>query len=103
MSESAISAQIRLELAKRGVIMFRNNTGMVRYKGGRVVRFGLALGSSDLIGIRQSDGKFVAIEVKQPGKKPTGAQQMFIDAVKKHNGLAGVAHSVTEALTIIGE
>lgn len=33
-------------------------------------------------------GRFVAIEVKRPGKKPTGLQKQFIDAINLIGGIA---------------
>lgn len=34
------------------------------------------------------NGRFVAIEVKRPGEKPTGLQKQFIDAINLIGGLA---------------
>ena len=82
-------------------VLFRNNTGKLKDKNGRLVEFGLCVGSPDLIGFRRSDGLFVAIEVKIPGKHATPAQKNFIQQVQAAGGLAGVAHSVEEAKEII--
>lgn len=65
------------------------------------MRYGLGVGSSDLIGIRKSDGRMVAIEVKVPGKHANPEQQQFLNIIKNNGGLAGVAHSVEEARKII--
>jgi len=70
-------------------------------KSGRWVQYGLCVGSSDLIGWRKSDGRFVALEVKLPGKHPTDAQINFIAQAKKAGCLAGVARSVEDAKKII--
>jgi hypothetical protein len=77
---------------------------------GRLVRFGLHKGSSDLIGITpvtitpdmigKRMGIFTAIEVKTPKGKPTDEQINFIQRVRDLGGFAGVARSVEEALEI---
>ena len=41
-------------------------------------------------------GRFVAIEVKQPGKHPTPAQVAYIEKIQRSGGIAFVAHSVEE-------
>jgi len=98
--ETRIQNLIRIALSEKGVVNFRNNTGILKDRNGRAVRFGLCVGSADIIGLTPH-GRFVAIEVKCEGKKPTEAQVRFIELVKKHGGIAGVAHSVQEALDIV--
>lgn len=101
--ETALQNKIRIALSNLGVITWRNNTfKLPDPETGRWVTGGLCEGSSDLIGITP-DGRFLAIEVKVKGKRPTKAQTRFIDIVRKHGGVAGVAHSVQEALDIINE
>ena len=92
---------LRIEAARHGVLLWRNNVGVLKDITGRAVRFGLAndskrvnerLKSSDLIGPHQ--GRFCAFEVKLPGWKYTGsgrekAQLAFINLVKEHGGIAG--------------
>ena len=41
-------------------------------------------------------GRFVAIEVKRPGKKPTGLQKQFIDAVNLIGGVAFWADNLND-------
>lgn len=101
MKETNLVQKIRLETAK-DAILWRNNQGAFEDKNGRWIKFGVCNpGGSDLIGFRKSDGKFIGIEVKVPGKKPTPEQLKFIAAVRKSGGLAGVAYSVEDALKII--
>ena len=97
MTEAAIMRQIQLAMTKLGHRVFRNSVGVATTDTGYVIRFGLAVGSSDLIGWT-SDGKFLAIEVKRPGKKTTQAQRDFIEAVRKAGGIAMVACSAEEAV-----
>lgn len=100
MRETNLVQSIRLECADIAVL-FRNNTGVLPDRNGRPVRFGLAVGGGDLVGFRKCDARFVSIEAKMPGKKPTPEQQAFIAAVLKAGGLAGVAYSVQDAIMII--
>lgn len=111
-SEARVQAELQLEASRVGARLWRNNSGACQDKNGREVRYGLGniskrvcdkMKSSDLIGIEpiligpehvgQIIGRFVAVEVKKPGWKPTGkgrelAQANFIRIV---NGLGGRA------------
>lgn len=85
-SEAATQAAVRLEAARKGVRLFRNNVGVLMDATGRPVRYGLAneskqvndvCKSADLIGWRpvligpqhvgQVIGQFVSRECKRPG------------------------------------
>lgn len=98
-AESHIVNACLLALSDAGCLVWRNNTGVLPDRGGRPVRFGLCIGSSDIIGITP-DGLFLAIECKTAMGQPTDAQIRFIEAVRAHGGRAGVARSGSEALTI---
>lgn len=84
-----------LEVSKLGHTVFRNNTGRLQNKFGAWVNYGLCKGSSDLIGWTK-DGRFLAIEVKAPGKKPTDAQLNFIDKVNDAGGVAFCTDKVSD-------
>jgi hypothetical protein len=109
-SEHVVQNQIRLALGRGVARLFRNNTGALKDAAGRLVRYGLCTGSSDLIGWRtttitpdmvgQQVAVFVAIEVKDKGR-PTPEQMQFIAAVRAAGGLAGVARTVAEADAIL--
>ncbi len=67
-SEAAVQSEVRLEAAAKGIILFRNNVGVLEDKTGRPVRYGLAndsarlnkmIKSSDLIGWRR-------VRIEQP-------------------------------------
>lgn len=62
-------------------------------------------GHADIQGIRRKDGKFVAIEVKLPNRRKnvTTLQENFLREVLSRGGVAGVATSHEEALSIIEE
>lgn len=111
MSEQRIQQEIRLALGRGDVRLWRNNVGSLRDQSGRMVRFGLAPGSADLIGCRrmvigdhhvgQEVAVFCAIEVKAAGGRASPEQLAFIDVVRQLGGLSGVARSVDDATTIL--
>lgn len=104
--EADVQARIRIEAAKVGLILWRNNSGVLLDKDGRPVRYGLGNDSSqvnkviksgDLIGIAP-DGQFVSIEVKPPDWHFTGrgretAQDNWRKLVIRHGGTALFATS----------
>lgn len=114
-SEAAVQAQLRVEAAKIGYCLWRNNSGSLPDKTGTPVRFGLGndseklnkiLKSPDLVGIGPR-GMFTAVEVKAPGwKKPSNdrevAQANFLGLVQARGGLAGFATSVEDYYRIVG-
>lgn len=125
-SEAAIQQAIRLDIARSGIDLWRQNVGACQDQSGRLIRYGLlneshALNqrfkSSDLVGIRpilitadmvgQVVGVFAAIECKasnwtyRPNDEHTQAQQRFIDLVRAAGGFAGFARSVDEARVIL--
>ena len=98
-SEANIMRDCMMALSKAGVLIWRNNTGVLPDSRGIPVRFGLCPGSSDLIGIAPG-GVFVAIEVKNAKGRVSEEQTRFIDAVVAKGGRAGVARSALEAVAI---
>lgn len=106
--ETGIMQNIRLALGQRpDVLIFRNNVGALKDQSGRLIRYGLCDGSSDLIGfaIRNGIAVFVAIEVKAPGSytdpKRLEKQKNFLRTVRAAGGLAGFARSVEDAQEIV--
>ena len=93
-SEAQIQQEVRVAASQMGAIVWRNNTGALKDRNGRIVKYGLCVGSSDLIGIYK--GRFLALELKRKGKNPTPKQQNFIDVVNKAGGIAGVVRSVED-------
>ena len=114
MRESNILKKIRLALTTLGgVVTFRNNVGTATAPDGSVIRFGLTVGSSDLIGWRVTEitpemvgsrvAVFTAIEVKTERGKITPAQLQFLTAVEKSGGVAVLARSETDAIQGVRE
>jgi hypothetical protein len=116
-TEEAVQANLQLEGARRGVSLWRNNSGALKDDRGRLVRYGLAntssrindvFKSSDLIGIwpvritsthvGRTFGIFTAVEVKEPGwKNPRNdrerAQGAFHQCVRGLGGFATFAQA----------
>ena len=105
--------RILLDCGHGNLRLFRNNVGALRDIKGKYVRFGVCNpGGSDLIGwvsmeitpdmVGARVARFLAIEVKRPGKHPNKDQQSFIDAVNDGGGLAIVARSVEDVIGRVG-
>lgn len=110
MIETDVNARIRIEGAKRGVMLWRNNSGAFENEEGRWVRYGLAndsariselIKSSDLIGVAcgwwwgfpSVSGVFLAVECKRSGWTYAGtgrepAQLNYLNLVRKYGGAA---------------
>jgi hypothetical protein len=118
--ESDVLRECRKWLAEQeDVRVWRNNTGALRDANGRTVTYGLAKGSSDLIGIVRVTvpyghpgserhpaiaryiARFLAIELKQPGKKPTEDQERFLEVVRASGGVAFWADSLDTVISMI--
>lgn len=111
-SEAVVSAQVRVEAAERGGILWRNNVGAALDRNGRTVRYGICndsrrvnarFKSSDLIGILPVKitvkhvgsviGQFFARECKKAdwiykGTDREKAQLRFIELVTSMGGNA---------------
>lgn len=112
-AETDLQQRIRLALGTHPhARLFRNNTGTLPDpKTGRLVQFGLAKGSADLIGWRtvtvtpemvgQRIAVFTSLEIKTPTGRLAPAQRHWLHAVHQAGGIAGVARSVQDALRIV--
>ena len=110
--ERRIQSEIQLAACAGGgpARLWRNNVGALKDQAGQLVRYGLCPGSSDLIGYRtvvitpemvgQRVAIFAAVEVKDRAR-PTTQQTAFINLVQQAGGLAGIARSVPDALSIL--
>jgi penicillin-binding protein-related factor A (putative recombinase) len=96
-NEIKVQKEILNYLKKMGVFCWRvNNIGIPdpRCKGGWRKQNGYnMLGMSDIIGIY--NGKFLAIEVKAPGriKNVSENQTIFLENVKKYGGISIIVDS----------
>lgn len=102
MREAELQDQIRLAIgADSRVVLWRNNTGLAVSSDGRRTRYGLCVGSSDLVGIVRGSGRFVALEVKTESGRVSPEQTRFIALVNGAGGYAAVVRSVTQAQAAI--
>lgn len=98
-SEANIQNAILIALSEAGCLVWRQNTGAYKDKTGRVIRYGLCVGSSDIVGICP-DGIALFIEVKTKNGAIRPEQKKFIEACIRSNARAGIARSVEDALRI---
>lgn len=98
-TERNIQALILMALSEAGCLVWRQDTGAYKAPDGRLIRYGLCKGSSDVIGVAP-DGQFLAVEVKTAVGRVRPEQEAFIAAVRRAGGRAGVARSVDDALKI---
>jgi len=111
-SETHLQQEIRLAVGTRPDLrLFRNNCGSLPDpRTGRLVTFGLAKGSADLIGWRTvvitpemvgtTLAVFLSIEVKTPSGRLSPFQRNWQAAVQQAGGISGIARSVSDALRI---
>lgn len=126
MLEAAVQTHTRLELARAGAIVQRNNVGACEDQTGRHIRYGLMnesskqneqFKSSDLINIvpvvirpdhvGQTLGVYCAIECKQsgwnltPGDKRAQAQLRYLELVRSVGGIAGFVNDPAQVAGLI--
>lgn len=97
--EAEIQRAILDVLRFHGVECWRANTGAFagEHKGrSRFVRFG-EKGQSDILGMIGPNARFLAIEAKRPGNKPTLDQILFMQRI---NAAGGFAFWATSAQTV---
>lgn len=112
--ETVLQNRIRLAVSSecRDVVLFRNHSGALKDpRTGRLIAFGLSPGSPDLVGwktveitpdmVGQRLAVFCGIEIKMPGFKPRADQANWLERLDDAGGVAGVAHTVSEALNIL--
>ena len=86
--ESEIKREIRAYLRLRGIWHYNSWQGQFSEPG-----------IADLIGIYK--GRYLAIEVKVPGRKATDKQQAFLDRVREEGGIGFVAWSVEDVMGVL--
>ena len=101
-AETALQNQIIAALCQNGCVARNHTVGQFYTKYGGIVNIGQH-GEADIFGHRISDGKAIYIEVKLPGEFPRQDQEKFLNAMRAAGALAGCAHSVEEALSIVKE
>lgn len=122
--ETALMRRIRLFVQRRWRCrLFRNNVGLawtgkaivgaigVLIKRPYQIRFGLAVGSSDVVGISSilitpamvgtRVGVFTALEIKGPSGHLTDAQKNFLAMVIDMGGRAAAVRSIEETISFM--
>lgn len=97
--ETALSRNIRLAVNRTmRARLLDNEVGVDTAKG---VRYGLGVGSADLVGCLRS-GRVFCLEVKTPsGRPPTDEQTRWLESVRRWGGFACVVRSVNDALAAL--
>lgn len=134
MNEKTLLSNIQVIASRMGARLFRNNVGTawsgrvtrinkpttvklgagdVVIRGARAIKFGLCVGSSDLIGwtpvtiqddmVGKTIAVFTAVECKTGMVKTTKEQLDFVQTVNRAGGKAGIVRKVSEALEVMGE
>ena len=109
MTHSELISAIILAASEKDLALLWNNpqgAGMVARSGQKptFMRWGLGPkegGGLDIIGLRNSDGKFIAIDAKGGRDKLSEKQIKFIRWVTMRGGIAGEARSVEQAIELI--
>lgn len=126
MNEEQVAQRVLLEAGRLGVILWRNNSGALPDKNGRLVRFGLGNDSAqanakfkspDYIGftptfiVPEFVGRtlpvFTGIDTKHsewthPENDRDRAQEAFLRFVQSHGGYAGFAPDASLVSRIVG-
>ena len=123
MLESESSKRIALELSRQGFVTWRNNTGfawqgvstvhdrsrgVLTLRNPRPIRFGLAEGSSDRVGLLsivitpEMVGKkiavFTAVECKSERGRTSKEQENFLGVIERAGGIAFVAKTAADVV-----
>lgn len=93
MTEQTLINKALLEFSKKGYTLFRNDTGaaytgkrcklsngMTGLTAIRMVKYGLCVGSSDLIGWNPK-GQFTGVEIKTPNDRLSDDQRQFLSVI----------------------
>lgn len=92
-AENALQRACLEYLKIRGVMAWRNNTGLLRDRNGKPVRFGV-VGSGDIFAV--VGGRFLSVECKVKGGKVSDHQKRWAEEVNSAGGMAIVAETVDD-------
>lgn len=98
-TEADVLRDVRLALGRMSdVVLWRNSVGLAR--GERTLRYGLAVGSADLVGVGPG-GRFLALECKRPGGRLSRDQLRWGRIVERHGGVYAIVTSVRDAESVV--
>ncbi len=96
--EKEVQAQVLAWLRLHGGLPIRVNSGALPWRDTkgmrRLCRLNSEPGCSDVLCCWR--GRFLAVECKRPGEKPTPEQESFLELVRRKGGVAIVAHGVED-------
>ncbi len=96
--ETQLMQAIRYAVNRTGrARLMRNSVG---YDAEARVRYGLGVGSADLVGMLRG-GRVFVLEVKTASGRTTSEQQAWLDTVRRFGGFAAVVRSVDDALAAL--
>ena len=91
--QAAILTYLRV---RRHFVWKQHNIGIKKPNGSYIPSN--MLGVADILGGEKGTGRIIAIEVKRPGKKPSAAQEEFLENVRAVGGIGFVAYSVDDVI-----
>lgn len=97
--ETALSRNIRLAVNKTGRARLLDNE--VGYAAAERVRYGLGVGSPDLVGCLRGSARLFCLEVKTPTGRPTAEQLAWLRAARNMGAFATIVRSVEDALAAL--
>lgn len=97
IKERDIQKQILDYLHLRGILAFKHrNVGIYKQSTGKYIPLPFGeKGISDILGCTK-EGKFLAIEVKKEGGRPSEEQKIFLSRVSQSGGLGILAYSLDD-------
>ena len=84
---------------KKFLVVKINNVGIFNQKTKKYIP-PPQKGISDLL-VCAPDGRFIAIEIKRPGNKPTPEQEAFLKQVIEAGGIAMVADNIDDVMSLV--
>lgn len=103
MTEAELQRAIRAALGcEPDLDLYRNTTGQTEEWNpttgrARTIRYGIAVGSSDLIGCLAPLGRWFALEIKTATGRVSPEQTKFLERIRSRGGFGAVVRSVAEA------
>lgn len=99
MSEQDLTRNVIATVNASGLAeVWRCHSGMVRVRRGWLHLS--PEGTPDIVGFLR-DGRFIGLECKLPGERPTEVQRQAIERIVEAGGVASVVRSVDDAMLVV--
>lgn len=103
VSEQDIQKSILDYLRLKKYVVFKHNSTQFGVRNGKSFAFSNGeKGISDIIGCSK-EGRFIAVEVKKPGGKPSPEQIEFLRRIKENGGYGILAYSLDDVVGKVGD